>query len=102
MTAQMIHDSKQQQIYNLLPRGMAHSITAKELSSLTGIEQREVYAILNELLMKYEVPIGAMREGNRGYFIITNEDERKQALAPLQSHTANMELHIKKLKQIKI
>lgn len=67
---------------------MAHSITVKKLKLLTGIE---VYAIFNKLLMQYDVPIGAMREGSRGYFIIANEEKRKQSLAPLQSHTANME-----------
>ncbi|MBV0931517.1 hypothetical protein KTE19_12590 [Lentilactobacillus sp. IMAU92037] len=81
---------KDSNFYLLLSR-MAHSITVKKLKLLTGIEQREVYAIFNKLLMQYDVPIGAMREGSRGYFIIANEEKRKQSLAPLQSHTANME-----------
>lgn len=93
-------NSNLERVYNLLPHGMDHPITAKELEKITGISMRDVYSIINTLIMKYDIPVAGVRSGRQGYFIVTNENERQLVLKPLMSHTAKMEQHIKKLSNI--
>ena len=87
-----ITDNNLQRIVNLLPHGADRLITAKEISQATGINKRQVYNDIALLIDRYSVPIGGLRsEGQHGYFIITNEAERKQALTSLQNHTFEMQ-----------
>lgn len=95
-------NSNLEKVYKLIPYGIEIPITATEISKITGISKREIYSILNTLIMKYEKPIAGVRNGKSGYFIVTNEEERTQALKPLKNHTANMVMHIKKLESIKL
>ncbi|QEA32122.1 hypothetical protein [Secundilactobacillus malefermentans] len=99
---QQFDNPRLQQIYDLLPLGMNQPITANELVKVTGYEKRDVYQLINELIMKHDIPVAGVRSGQAGYFIITSEEERERALMPLMSHTMNMERHINKLKTIKL
>ena len=82
---------EEKQLLNLLPKGSERPRPGRELASLTGLSARKVYEIISRLIVVYKKPIGAVRQhpGN-GYFIITNDRERQQALGPLKSQIAMM------------
>lgn len=83
-------DKDEQAIYDLLPKGIDRPKPLKELVKLSGLKSREVRGIIYRLIVLHHVPIGARYKRPNGYYIITNDDERKQALAPLTSQIAMM------------
>ena len=83
-------DKNEQKIYDLLPKGIDRPRPLKELVKLSGLKSREVRGIIYRLIVLHHVPIGARYKHPNGYYIITNDDERKQALAPLTSQIAMM------------
>ncbi|UQA99516.1 hypothetical protein Ped0055_02750 [Pediococcus pentosaceus] len=92
-----------EQVKQLIPHGSDNPITAKEIKHITGIPLREIYGIVRYLLIHENIPIGAYREGkNSGYFIITNEEERKATLMPLISHAKEIEKRINVIKHINL
>lgn len=98
-----IPDNELSRVMELLPRGSERLITASEISQITGISKRTIYHDIALLIDRYSVPIGGLRsEGQHGYFIITTEEERKQALASLQKHTNEMQKRINKVTNIEL
>lgn len=90
-------------VLHLLPRGSERLITANEISQVTGISKRTVYKDIALLIDRYGVPIGGLRsDGKRGYFIITNEAERKQALTSLKKQSVEMLKRINKVDKIEL
>lgn len=84
-------DQEEKKILQLLPKGIERPRPLKELVKLTGWSNRRVRGIINRLIVIHHQPIGAKYEHpNNGYYIITNNDERQQALAPLTSQIAMM------------
>ncbi|UXC69875.1 hypothetical protein N4627_03725 [Limosilactobacillus vaginalis] len=83
-------DKDEKAIYDLLPKGIDRPRPLKELEKLSGLKSREVRGIIYRLIVLHHVPIGARYKHPNGYYIITNDDERKQALAPLTSQIAMM------------
>ena len=84
-------DKDEQQIMELLPKGMDRPRPLKELVRLTGWSSRKVRATIYRLIVVHHQPIGATyQQPGNGYFIITNDQERQQALAPLTSQIAMM------------
>lgn len=84
-------DQEEKKILQLLPKGIERPQPLKELVKLTGWSNRRVRGIINRLIVIHHQPIGARYEHpNNGYFIITNDKERQQALAPLTSQIAMM------------
>lgn len=83
-------DKDEQRIFDLLPKGIDRPKPLKELVKLSGLKSREVRGIIYRLIVLHHVPIGARYKHPNGYYIITNDDERKQALAPLTSQIAMM------------
>lgn len=85
-------------IRQLIPHGSEKPVTAKELSTSTGMNKRTVYEIIHTLVLN-GVPVGGIRKhGKRGYFIITNENERQKAIAPLQSQINEMTKRVNAIK----
>ena len=79
-------DKEEQRLLDLLPKGMERPRPLKELIKLTGWSSRRVRGTINRLIVLHHQPIGARYEHpNNGYFIITNDEERSAALAPLTS-----------------
>ena len=79
-------DKEEQQLLELLPKGIERPRPLKELVKITGWNSRKVRGIINRLIIVHHQPIGARYEHpNNGYFIITNDEERSAALAPLTS-----------------
>lgn len=90
-------------VYGLLPRGIDNPITAREISSATHIPPRNVYEILNLLVMSYDVPVGGVRgKQHRGYFIITNQAELAAAITPLRRSAREMAARVRKLAHMRI
>ena len=84
-------DNEEKKILALLPKGIDRPRPLRELVKLTGWNGRKVRATIYRLIVVHHQPIGATYQhpGN-GYFIITNDQERQQALAPLTSQIAMM------------
>ena len=78
-------DKEEQQLLDLLPKGIERPRPLKELVKLSGLKDREVRGIIYRLIVLHHVPIGAQYNRPNGYYIITNDKERQQALAPLTS-----------------
>ena len=78
--------NEEKKLLALIPTGSEQPRPLKELVQLTGWDQRKVRTMITRLIIFHHQPIGACyhRPGN-GYFIITNNEERSAALAPLTS-----------------
>ena len=48
---------------------MNQPITANELVKVTGYEKRDVYQLINELIMKHDIPVAGVRSGQAGYLL---------------------------------
>ena len=83
-------DKEEQQLLDLLPKGIECPRPLKELVKLSGLKDREVRGIIYRLIVLHHVPIGAQYNRPNGYYIITNDKERQQALAPLTSQITMM------------
>lgn len=84
-------DKEEQQLLDLLPKGIERPRPLKELVKLTGWSNRKIRAMIYRLIVVHHQPIGAVYDHpSNGYFIITNDKERQQALAPLTSQIAMM------------
>lgn len=84
-------DQEERQLLELLPHGGNHPRPLRELVKLTGWNGRKVRAIIYRLIVVHHQPIGATNQKpSNGYFIITNDRERQQALAPLTSQIQMM------------
>ena len=83
-------DKEEQQLLGLLPKGIERPRPLKELVKLSGLKDREVRGIIYRLIVLHHVPIGAQYNRPNGYYIITNDKERQQALAPLTSQITMM------------
>lgn len=84
-------DKEEQRLLDLLPKGIDRPRPLKELIKLTGWNSRKVRGTINRLIVIHHQPIGAVYDHpNNGYFIITNDEERNIALAPLTSQIHKM------------
>lgn len=80
---QLSKDEKR--VLRLIPKGSTNPRPQKELVRLTGFNARKSRLIINELIVKHGIPIGAQYTKPNGYYIVTNEDERGKAIVPLVS-----------------
>lgn len=84
-------DKEEKKLLSLLPKGTSRPRPLRELVKLTGWNSRKVRAIIYRLIVVHHQPIGATNQKpSNGYFIITNDQERQQALAPLTSQIQMM------------
>ena len=51
-------------VYESLLRGCDHPVTATKISERLNIKKRDIYSIINTLIMAYDVPIGGLRSDN--------------------------------------
>lgn len=80
---QLSKDEKR--VLRFIPKGSTNPRPQKELVRLTGFNARKLRLIINELIVKHGIPIGAQYTKPNGYYIVTNEDERGKAIVPLVS-----------------
>ncbi|MGV3174867.1 hypothetical protein ACEE19_01210 [Aerococcus suis] len=82
---------RHQQILAYIPNGSDTMITRVELVKLSGLSDRDVYQILNDLTMKYDIPIGSSRDSKHfGYYIPMNEQEKKDGIRSLEEQGNTM------------
>ena len=82
---------RHQQILAFIPNGSDTMITRVELVKLSGLSDRDVYQILNDLTMKYDIPIGSSRDCNHyGYYIPMNEAEKNNGIRSLEEQGNTM------------
>ena len=82
---------RHQKILAFIPNGSDTMITRVELVKLSGLSDRDVYQILNDLTMKYDIPIGSSRDRKHfGYYIPTNEQEKIQGIRSLEEQGYTM------------
>ena len=78
--------NQEQQVYDLLPRGIENSRTYKQLN--LNIDKRAFFQIINQLRLKGKV-IGAVRGKDGGYYVATSEVERNMALRQFEAQMLN-------------
>ena len=82
---------RHQQILAFIPNGSDTMITRVELVKLSGLSDRDVYQILNDLTMKYDIPIGSSRDRkNFGYYIPLNDQEKNNGIRSLEEQGNTM------------
>lgn len=82
---------RHQKILAFIPNGSDTMITRVELVKLSGLSDRDVYQILNDLTMKYDIPIGSSRDcQNYGYYIPMNEAEKNNGIRSLEEQGNTM------------
>ncbi|MFW3504829.1 hypothetical protein ACN68I_03260 [Aerococcus viridans] len=82
---------RHRQILAYIPNGSQTMVTRVELVKLSGLNDRDVYQILNDLTMKYDIPIGSSRDRKHfGYYIPMNEQEKIQGIRSLEEQGYTM------------
>lgn len=77
---------QEQEVYDLLPRGIENSRTYKQLNM--SIDKRAFFQVINSLRIKGKI-IGAIRGRSGGYYVATNENEREMALRQFEAQMIN-------------
>ena len=65
-------------------QGRAAAISLPALALRTGIDERRVQSIINELITRHGQPIGSASTKPAGLYWITTADEREEALKHLE------------------
>lgn len=78
--------NQEQQVYDLLPRGIGNSRTYKQLN--LNIDKRAFFQTVNSLRLKGKI-IGAIRGKSGGYYVATTETERNMALRQFEAQMIN-------------
>ncbi|MFV8083230.1 hypothetical protein ACNQ2Q_26010 [Enterobacter cloacae complex sp.6701430] len=89
-------------IINLLPVGDKVPIPTRTIASLLNTTLRIVRQDINALITQHGVPIGSKREGNAGYYLIENNEQRKNTLLPLYAQMQSENKRIEALETIDI
>jgi hypothetical protein len=63
-------------------KGAANPIPLRDLIARTGMEGRELKAMVRSLVVDFEIPIGASRAEPVGYYLAMNATERLAAARP--------------------
>lgn len=93
----------QESVLAQIPLGIGSNVQSKEIAERTGLSKRDVMAVISTLIIDHNIPIGAGRsEGRYGYFRITNENERIEAIVPLKNTVITMQQRIDCLEKMKI
>ena len=93
----------QEAVLAQIPRGLHNPVVSQYIAEKVGLTKREVMAVVSTLIIDHDIAIGGGRtDGKKGYFIITNEEERQQATAPLKNTVVNIKQRIDRLEKIKL
>lgn len=87
-------DKAEQQLINLIPKGNERTVSLADLARLTNTDSRKLRALIFHLVTVHHVPIAGVHGTQSGYFIVTNEQERNQALQPLVSQVSELQKRI--------
>lgn len=89
----------QRDVFMLIPFGMDRLVSTTDIGKILNIDERYIRGIIEELIMKYEIPIGSSREKNHsGYFIATNLEEKIRGTYSLEQQAKSMDKRAAKVK----
>lgn len=84
-------------VADIIPVGKSNSILLRDISSITGIiDNRNLYEIIEQLIVKHGYPIVASRKGERrGYYLPADERELDEAKTTLGNTIKSLEKRYK-------
>ena len=71
-------------------RGRARPISITRLQELTGLSERTIKGVVEELVVSHRMRIGARREDPSGYFIIEDAADLEAAVKPYKAQVIAM------------
>lgn len=90
----------QKQVFMLIPRGIDNLISTQEIEDILGIDKRYIMGIVEALIVEHEIPIGSLRQSNNyGYFIATNEEEKRLGIYSMVQQINTMKKRVKRVKE---
>ena len=93
----------QEAVLSQIPRGIENPVRSHHIADKTGLSKRDVMAVISVLIINHNIPIGGARmSGKKGYFIITNEDERRRATVPLKKTIVNIQQRVDHLEKMEL
>ena len=98
----MKFNKSENQLINLIPKGNERTVSLADLVKLTNINSRKLRALIFHLVTVQHVPIAGVHGQQSGYFIVTNEEERNQALQPLVSQVSELQKRIQAITDTKL
>lgn len=86
-------------VASVIPVGKSNAILMKDIASITSIsDNRNLYAIIENLIVNYGYPIVASRKGeHRGYFYPSNQRELEEAKTTLRNTINSLEKRYKSI-----
>lgn len=101
MTEELKDMSKLQiKVFMLLPEGIDNLISVQEIMDILEINDRTTMSIIEILIMKFGIPIGSLRQANNfGYFIATNEAEKRMGVYSNEQQVKTMKKRITRVKE---
>ncbi|URZ87210.1 DNA replication protein [Floricoccus penangensis] len=84
-------------VLDLIPRGIDNPISTNDLETLSKIDKRTIYAILDRL-RRYKVPVCAIRTGaKKGVYIATTDEEKKRGTEAYIKQAREMQRSVRAL-----
>lgn len=90
---------EEQKVLSCIPTGHENAITAKDISRLTGMSDRDVRSVIQGLIFD-GYAIGSSVSGNRGYFKIESKEDFNVAIKHLKPRAINIFRRIKALEKV--
>lgn len=81
---------EERKIIGLLPEGSNNPRSLAMMADLAGISERRLRALIYHLVTDKALPIGSQSRRPGGYYWITNDEERAQSAARLNSQAREM------------
>ncbi|MCY3031370.1 hypothetical protein [Aerococcus sp. Group 1] len=92
--------SLEQELIDILPRGKGNARTARELTKLFSCQlSLRVFYGLIESLRKKGILIGASRTDPKGYYLVSDEEEKQHFLAGYEAQVKQELLTLEIMKQ---
>ena len=84
----------------MLPEGAENPVSISEIATRLNTNKRTITAWVAFLINHKGVPIGSRRSAPSGYYLITSDEERNNAIAPLTAQALEELKRAEKLRSI--
>ncbi|MBJ7650356.1 HTH domain-containing protein [Weissella confusa] len=89
-----------EQLVAMLPEGAEQPVSISEIATRLNTNKRTITAWVAFLINHKGVPIGSRRSAPSGYYLITSDGERNNAIAPLTAQALEELKRAEKLRSI--
>lgn len=89
-----------EQLVAMLPEGAEQPVSISEIATRLNTNKRTITAWVAFLINHKGVPIGSRRSAPSGYYLITSDEERNNAIAPLTAQVLEELKRAEKLRSI--